>query len=102
MKLEESMRSIFPDEEQVPEVFLFNVPTTQDQFLINGELCHWDGPTQEVLSPVCVGTSSGLFRKCVGRDPILAEKESFKRSVLPLKRLTMVEGFGQQCRWLKG
>ena len=78
MKLRQSIRAIFPDEEQVPEAFLFNIPTTQDQFLVNGELRHWDGPTQEVLSPVCVRTASGLLQKCIGRYPVLTEKESLE------------------------
>ena len=78
MKLEKDIRAIFPDEEEVPEAFLSNIPTTQDQFLVNGELRHWDGPTQEVLSPVCVKTSSGLSQKCIGRYPILTERESLE------------------------
>jgi glyceraldehyde-3-phosphate dehydrogenase (NADP+) len=76
MNLEKEIRYIFPEEKDIPEEFSLKEPLDQMEYLVNGELRRWDGPMQEVLSPVCVKTASGLSPKLVGRYPLLTEKES--------------------------
>ncbi len=41
------------------------------QYLIDGELCSWTGPHQEVLSPVCVGVGEKLAPYRLGRYPLM-------------------------------
>ncbi len=76
MKIEEEIRTIFPEDKGIPERCLLKTPIKQDVYLVNGELRHWDGPTQEVLSPVCVWESSRLVQKLIGDYPLLTEIES--------------------------
>lgn len=76
MNKEQKIQSIFPKAEKVPEKFLTHIPVEQDEYLINGELRHWDGGTNDVFSPVCVNTSSGVVQKLIGRYPQLTQKES--------------------------
>jgi hypothetical protein len=52
-----------------------------DVYLVDGELRHWEGPTQEVLSPVWVWESSQLVQKVIGKYPLLTEKESLNAAV---------------------
>lgn len=75
MKLLKKIDSLFPDEGDVPLEFDFE-PINQTEYLVNGELRHWGGPVQQVLSPVCVRTSSGFSQKIIGSHPLLTEKES--------------------------
>lgn len=76
MDLRGSVESIFPEEQDIPHEVLSDIPVEQDQYLINGQLVHWRGPMQEVVSPVFVRTPSGPVRKMLGRYPRLTEKES--------------------------
>jgi len=76
MGIEERIRSIFPSEQEIPEEFRLKAPVEQYEYLLNGEVRHWDGPTQEALSPVCVRTPSGLVPQRIGRFPLFTAMES--------------------------
>ncbi len=76
MKLNEKINSLFPDETQVPEEFKIPTLVDQQEYLINGEFRHWNGPVQEVLSPVCINTETGLHQKRLGSYPLLTEIEA--------------------------
>ncbi len=76
MNLSERIQSIFPDEESIPKKIFSSMPINQHDYLVNGELRAWDGRMQEVFSPVCVKTESGLKQKPIGRYPLLTERES--------------------------
>ena len=78
MKLEQKVNLIFPEEEIIPTEFRLNTPINQKEYLVNGELRHWDGPMQSVFSPVCVKSSSGISQKLIGKYPLLTEKESLE------------------------
>jgi glyceraldehyde-3-phosphate dehydrogenase (NADP+) len=70
----EQLKTLFPIENNLPAELLINEPISQTEYLVNGELRQWQGPVQEVLSPVCVQTSTGLVRKKVGSYPLLTEE----------------------------
>ncbi len=78
MNVEEQIQSIFPEEKSIPNEFFLSSLVEQDEYLVDGELRHWDGAMQEVISPVCVRTSSGPVPKSIGRYPLLTEKESLE------------------------
>ncbi len=78
MKLEEKIKSIFPEEKDIPPEFNLELPLDQHEYLVNGELRHWNGPMHEVFSPVYVRGSAGLVPKLIGRYPLLTAKESLE------------------------
>ncbi len=67
----------FPLIEEIPDRFRFSALIRQDEYLINGELLKWQGPLQEVFSPVCTrdreGTTSQVL---IGSYPMLTSKEA--------------------------
>lgn len=76
MKLDEIIQSIFPREAEIPGRFAMNFPIVQREYLIHGEIRTWDGPMQNVDSPVCIITPAGVVRKLIGGYPLLTENES--------------------------
>ena len=76
MNIANKVDAVFPDEGNIPKEFLLEPQIHQVEYLIGGELRHWHGPMQEVISPVCVRTSSGVVPKLIGRYPQLTQKES--------------------------
>lgn len=64
--------NLFPAENELPADFRIREPIFQTEYLVNGELRYWDGPSQEVLSPICIKTSAGLVRKKIGSYPLLS------------------------------
>jgi glyceraldehyde-3-phosphate dehydrogenase (NADP+) len=68
--------NIFPKENEIPAQY--NMPVmNQKQYLINGELREWQGPSQEVLSPIMIRDDNMVFKqKVLGSYPMLTGKES--------------------------
>jgi glyceraldehyde-3-phosphate dehydrogenase (NADP+) len=75
---EETIASLFPDERGIPMEHRHEGPVIQKEYLINGQFRIWEGPMQEVLSPVCVRTASGVFRKVIGSYPVLTASEAME------------------------
>ena len=71
MELQEKIDAIFPRETDIPAEFRISAPIHQDVYLVNGELKTWDGPWQEVVSPVNVANGAGLAPKVLGRYPLM-------------------------------
>lgn len=78
MSIENRIRSIFPDQADIPEEFRLKDPVIQKEYLVNGELRIWEGRMQEVLTPLYIKTLSGLTQKVAGSYPCLTQKESFE------------------------
>ena len=76
MSISEKIRSIFSEEDKIPEEFRLKSPVFQKEYLVNGELRIWDGAMQEVRSPIWLNTPAGLSQKVVGGYPLLTEKEA--------------------------
>ena len=70
----EQLIALFPTEKELPVDFQITEPIRQTEYLSNGELRYWDGPSQEVLSPVCIRSETGLSRKLIGTYPLLSEE----------------------------
>ncbi len=66
----------FPTEAEVPEAFRLGAPLEQREYLVGGQLLRWDGPQNEVVSPVLMQTPAGLVPKVLGSTPLLTSKES--------------------------
>ena len=74
MTIATDLRNLFPMENEIPAEFRISDPICQREFLINGELREWNGPTQEVFSPVYLRTDAGLARKYLGCYPLLTDE----------------------------
>ncbi|MEM6255483.1 MAG: NADP-dependent glyceraldehyde-3-phosphate dehydrogenase [Cyanobacteria bacterium P01_D01_bin.156] len=75
-KNQSQQETVFPTVEAIPEAFRLQEPVNQREYLINGELRHWDGDVETVLSPVHIQTDNGLEPAVVGHFPLLNEQES--------------------------
>ncbi|GAB3901133.1 NADP-dependent glyceraldehyde-3-phosphate dehydrogenase [Larkinella knui] len=67
--LAQQLEMLFPAEDQVPDEFRIE-ELHQREYLVDGEIRPWDGPTQEVVSPVFIQTPNGLVRKVIGSYPL--------------------------------
>ncbi|HBE79874.1 MAG TPA: NADP-dependent glyceraldehyde-3-phosphate dehydrogenase, partial [Firmicutes bacterium] len=72
MTIPADLQALFLNENEIPAEFQIKAPVCQSEFLINGELREWDGPAQEVFSPVYLQTASGLAPKYLGSYPLLS------------------------------
>ncbi len=73
-----TLASIFPTENEIPEAFKIQEVVEQREYLINGELRIWDGKLNEVLSPVFIKEGETFTQKVLGQTPLLTEKESLE------------------------
>lgn len=72
----QGMSGLFPAEADIPAAYGLPEPVEMNRFLLNGELRRWDGPMQEVVSPVCIRQGAGLTRKMIGRFPLMNEGDA--------------------------
>lgn len=76
--LKNTMLEAFPLEGQVPVEWQVT-PLHQRDYLINGEIRHWDGPVQEVHSPIATRMQDGtLVRPLIGSYPLGTDKEALE------------------------
>ena len=67
----------FPSIDQIPAKYRLNEPVFQRDYLVNGELLSWDGPFQEVFSPVCIVDPRGNTTPfLIGQYPLMTANES--------------------------
>jgi glyceraldehyde-3-phosphate dehydrogenase (NADP+) len=78
MKLLEQIRNVFPRAADIPEALLKDIPCLQKGYLIDGEIRSWEGPRQEVLSPVRVSEDMDTKALCIGEYPLLTETEALQ------------------------
>lgn len=76
MENQKIIESVFPTLEEIPLKFRLPSPVEQREYLINGEMACWEGPAQEVFSPVCVQTATGCERVRIGSFPLMTETEA--------------------------
>jgi len=76
MELSKKIKAIFPKMTDIPSHYAENIPLDQRGYLVNGEIRHWNGDFQQVLSPVQVQSESGAEPLMLGRYPRLGRNES--------------------------
>lgn len=76
--MKQIIESLFPEPDEIPQQFRICQPIMQDYYLIDGELRHWGGPLQQVLSPVYVRDGAGNARKQIGSAPLLDERAALE------------------------
>jgi len=78
MDRQKKISSIFPHQKDIPVPYRLDKTLNQREYLAGGAVRSWKGPLQEVRSPICVRTSSGVSQKLLGSYPLLTEKESLQ------------------------
>ena len=99
--MKDTIESLFPREEEIPQKYRIDSPVCQNYYLVNGELRSWDGPLQEVLSPVWVKMARVLPGHWWVIIPSLAGKRLARHSKLQFVPMIMAEACGRPCRWVK-
>ena len=76
----ESLTQLFPpDAAAIPDAWRLAQPLHQRQYLLDGELREWAGPTQEVVSPMFERQPDGTLRpRVIGSYPLFDEAEALK------------------------
>lgn len=69
----DTIKSLFPEECDIPEHYRLAQPIRQDYYLTQGELRSWSGPLQQVFSPVRIRTAAGIDQKLLGEVPLMTE-----------------------------
>jgi glyceraldehyde-3-phosphate dehydrogenase (NADP+) len=72
----EKLANIFPKESEIPSEYSYGAPVHQKEYLVNGEIKIWNGPVQDIFSPVCIKTENGEDQKFLGTTPLLTEVEA--------------------------
>ncbi|MFH1173683.1 MAG: NADP-dependent glyceraldehyde-3-phosphate dehydrogenase [archaeon] len=65
----------FPDEQTIPRAYITE-PLHQKTYLINGQIAVWNGPVQDVYSPIHVKTTQGILPRHLGSYPLMTEREA--------------------------
>jgi glyceraldehyde-3-phosphate dehydrogenase (NADP+) len=77
MKITDRVKNIFPSERDIPEAARI-APLEQRDYLLNGRLKTWEGPSHKVFSPVSVLGANGPQRVYLGSYPLLTETEALE------------------------
>ncbi len=69
--------SLFPQWETTPDAYRRSVPLNQREYLINGEIKQWQGPFQDVHSPIYIRNHEGQAEPFyLGSYPLLSVNEA--------------------------
>lgn len=73
----DQLQQAFPQRADIPAAFR-SPEIHQREYLINGEIRQWEGPQQEVLSPVYERGEENLRPVCLGSYPLLTTREAME------------------------
>ena len=68
--------SIFPQLDEIPQQVRLARTIEQREYLCDGVLRRWEGPLQDVESPVCLQNGGRLDRQRIGAYPLLTGREA--------------------------
>ncbi len=72
------LQNIFPQENEIPGEYNLTELINQTEYLVNGKIKSWSSSFEDVYSPICIKTDSGIFPKKLGKYPLLTEKETLE------------------------
>jgi glyceraldehyde-3-phosphate dehydrogenase (NADP+) len=76
MSIVESVKSVFTSAGSIPPEDLLPEPIIQRGYLVGGQIRLWNGPLEDVLSPICDETPAGPYPRRIGAYPILGPREA--------------------------
>ncbi|WP_312934960.1 NADP-dependent glyceraldehyde-3-phosphate dehydrogenase [Pseudomonas sp.] len=65
------LEALFPSADQIPEAWRLGEPLEQREYLVGGELRHWNGPLATVNSPIWLKQADGDSQVVLGCAPLL-------------------------------
>ncbi|MDZ5111276.1 NADP-dependent glyceraldehyde-3-phosphate dehydrogenase [Pseudomonas putida] len=65
------LNALFPTLEEIPPAYQPGAPMEQRDYLVDGQLLHWQGPVGTVLSPVYLAGPDGDRQVILGSAPLL-------------------------------
>lgn len=68
----------FPSVDRIPPEVKVSTEPYEMRYLIDGQIRTWNGPAQDIYSPVCVEDGQGPQRCKLGRCALLTEKEAME------------------------
>lgn len=85
--MNQNLINFFPKENEIPEHFRLQNEISQKRVLIDGEFIEWEGPFQEVYSPIYTRSNSTdeLVQTKLGSYPICTSQEAEKALQAALK-----------------
>lgn len=78
MNIEQTLSTLFPCAQQIPEAYRLGEPMVQRDYLLQGELVQWDGPLAPVMSPVCLQQGDQVHPVQLGSTPLMDEDTALK------------------------
>ena len=78
MGIKEKISAIFPKSGEIPPDLIKDLPFTQDGYLCAGALHRWQGPMQDVSSPIWVQEAGAPAPHHIGSYPLLTETEALR------------------------
>jgi len=78
MEVQERLQSLFPAAADLPEEVRLTGPIVQDTYLAGGELVRWEGPRQEVASPIYLETTEGCTPQRLGSFPRMTREAALR------------------------
>ena len=72
------LKNIFPQVSEIPKEWQLNEFIEQREYLVNGELRIWEGPMNEVVSPVSINNGDSVEKNIIGTTPLLTQNESLE------------------------
>lgn len=69
---------LFPEQDRIPEPFRLGATIEQREYLCDGEIRAWDGPLQDVPSPICHETGDPPRPRRIGGYPLLTGKQALE------------------------
>jgi glyceraldehyde-3-phosphate dehydrogenase (NADP+) len=78
MMVMKNVQHLFPRTTDIPQTLLKGIPCIQTGYLVNGEIWVWNGPRQEVLSPVWMADDTDPKPFFIGEYPLLTEVEALQ------------------------
>ena len=76
--MKKEIDNVFQDIKSIPEKYRLKSKIEQKEYLVNGEIRNWDGPAENVYSPIYLKTPGGLEQQGIGSYPLFSEKEAFE------------------------
>jgi glyceraldehyde-3-phosphate dehydrogenase (NADP+) len=77
-RFEEKLRNAFTSPDKIPQEVIVTGKKYEPVYLLDGKIRKWDGPLEEVSSPVCLNTNGKIERLILGRVPSMDEAAAMK------------------------
>ena len=78
MEFSPRLQKLFPTAAEVPQEWDIAAPNHQRDYLLDGKIVHWEGPVQEVFSPIFIREGDELKPKLLGSYPLIGSKEAME------------------------